>query len=66
MWAPASTHTHTQRLGPRSLGKLAEYVREAEAALTKVDVRGNKRLDKAAVDALRAVAPETCEILADY
>jgi hypothetical protein len=35
------------------------------AALTEVDVRGNKGLDKAAVDALRAAAPETCKILAD-
>ena len=38
----------------------------AGAALTEVDVRGNKGLDKAAVDALRAAAPETCEILADH
>ena len=37
----------------------------AGAALTEVDVRGNKGLDKAAVDALRAAAPETCKILAD-
>jgi hypothetical protein len=35
---------------------------EFSAALTKVDVRGNKELDKEAVDALRAAAPETCEI----
>ena len=54
------------RLGRDSMAKLAEYLREATAALTKVDVRGNKGLDKAAVDALRAAAPETCEILADY
>ena len=31
--------------------------------LTKVDVRKNKGLDKAAVVALRATAPQTCEIL---
>ena len=45
---------------------LSGYVRDATAALTEVDVRGNKGLDKAAVDALRAAAPETCKILADY
>ena len=38
----------------------------AVAALTKVDVRRNMGLDKASVDALRAAAPETCEIRADH
>ena len=52
-------------LGPEALTPLAKAIK-AMAALTKVDVRGNKGLDKAAVDALRAAAPETCEILADY
>ena len=53
-------------LGARSTAELAKVFRDADAALTKVDVRGNKGLDKAAVDALRAAALETCEILADY
>jgi hypothetical protein len=38
----------------------------AGAALTEVDVRSNKGLDEVAVAALRAAAPETCKILADY
>jgi hypothetical protein len=48
------------------LGHLTDWVREATAALTEVDVRSNMGLDKAAVAALRAAAPETCKILADY
>jgi hypothetical protein len=50
-------------IGPVALQTLATSL---PATLTKVDVRGNKGVDKAAVDALRAAAPETCEILADY
>jgi glutamate synthase domain-containing protein 1 len=53
-------------IGSVALGHLSDWVRDATAALTKVDVRGNKELDEEAVDALRAAAPETCEILADY
>ena len=53
-------------IGVVALGHLSDWVRDATAALTEVDVRGNKGLDKAAVDALRAAAPEACKILADY
>eukprot|EP01043_Picozoa_sp_COSAG02_P012152 COSAG02_NODE_463_length_21833_cov_11.529539_20_plen_1382_part_00 len=49
-------------IGPLTLRKLATSL---PAALTEVDVHENKGLDKAAVDALRAAAPETCKILAD-
>eukprot|EP01046_Picozoa_sp_COSAG06_P031396 COSAG06_NODE_3053_length_5914_cov_126.204643_2_plen_1719_part_00 len=52
-------------LGPQALTLLTDAIK-VMAGLTKVDVRGNEGLDKAAVDALRAAAPETCEILADY
>jgi hypothetical protein len=54
------------RLGPGSMAKLTEYLREATAALSKVDVRGNEVLASFTVKALRAAAPETCEILADH
>eukprot|EP01046_Picozoa_sp_COSAG06_P036160 COSAG06_NODE_3960_length_4717_cov_11.330446_4_plen_884_part_00 len=54
------------RLGPRSTDKLSEYLREATAALTELDVRWNKRaLDEAALAELRAAAPRTCKILTD-
>ena len=49
-----------------TLTTFVQSVRWDTTALTKVDVRGNKGLYKAAVDALRAAAPETCEILADH
>ena len=53
-------------MGPGQVVILAWWLTtDAAAALTEVDVRGNKGLDKAAVNALRAVAPETCKILAD-
>ena len=53
-------------LGASSAAELSKVLSDATAVLTKVDVRGNKELDEEAVDALRAAAPETCEILADY
>ena len=57
-----------KNLGSADVAVIAAWLKrpEVSAALTKVDVRGNKELNKAAVDALRAAAPETCEILADY
>ena len=45
---------------------LSDWVRDATAGLTEVDVHSNRGLDEAAVAALRAAAPETCKILADY
>ena len=57
-----------KNLGAADVNLVAVWMKrpEVSAALTKVDVRGNNRLDKAAVDALRAAAPETCKILVDY
>ena len=52
------------RLGPGSLGKLAEYVRDADAALTKIDVRNNT-LDADSLKTLKVAAPQGCEILCD-
>jgi hypothetical protein len=51
-------------LSVKAVNEIAKAV-SAGAALTVVDVRGNMGLDIAAVDALRAAAPETCKILAD-
>jgi hypothetical protein len=56
----------SKNLGPADVNLLTAWVvTPAGAALTEVDVRGNGGLDRAAVDALRAAAPETCKILAD-
>ena len=52
-------------LGPQALALLTDALK-VMAALTEVDVRSNEGLDEAAVAALRAAAPETCKILADY
>ena len=49
-----------------TLTTFVQSVRWDTAELTEVDVRSNKGLDEAAVAALRAAAPETCKILADY
>ena len=43
---------------------MSDWVRDATAALTEVDVRRNM-LDEAVLEQLRAAAPETCKILAD-
>ena len=53
-------------LGASSVAELSKVFSDATAALTEVDVRSNWGLDEAAVAALRAAAPETCKILADY
>eukprot|EP01043_Picozoa_sp_COSAG02_P012540 COSAG02_NODE_484_length_21389_cov_9.202583_9_plen_1163_part_00 len=58
-----------KNLGYADVALLATWLQrpEVSATLTKVDVRENKEgLDKAAVDELRAAAPEACKILADY
>ena len=52
------------RLGPGSLGKLAEYVRDADAALTKIDVRNNT-LDGDSLETLKVATSQGCEILCD-
>ena len=52
------------RLGPGSVGKLAEYVRDADAALTKIDV-GNNELDPDSLKALKAAVSQECEVLCD-
>eukprot|EP01043_Picozoa_sp_COSAG02_P002825 COSAG02_NODE_67_length_42609_cov_14.506681_8_plen_981_part_00 len=50
------------RLGPGSLGKLAEYVRDATAAvLTKIDIRG-AYIGEEVFAGLKGVAPEGCEV----
>eukprot|EP01043_Picozoa_sp_COSAG02_P042509 COSAG02_NODE_3620_length_6462_cov_20.005501_3_plen_1051_part_00 len=50
------------QLGPGSLGKLAEYVRDAEAALTKIDICG-AYIDEEVFAGLKGVAPEGCEVV---
>jgi hypothetical protein len=57
-----------KNLGSADVALLAAWMQrpEVSAALTEVDVRSNRGLDEAAVAALRAAAPETCKILADY
>ena len=52
-------------LGSLALTFVSEYVRDATAALTVLDVRWNKALDEAALAELRAAAPKTCKILTD-
>ena len=51
-------------IGAVALGHLSDWVRDATAGLTEVDVRRNM-LDEAVLEQLRAAAPETCKILAD-
>ena len=46
-------------------GKLAEYVRESEGALVKIDVRNNK-LDPNPLKALKVATSQECEVLCDY
>jgi len=52
-------------IGVVALGHLSDWVRDATAALTVLDVRWNKALDEAALAELRAAAPRTCKILTD-
>ena len=52
-------------MGPAAVTELSKSI-PSMAALTEVDVHSNKELDEVAVAALRAAAPETCKILADY
>jgi hypothetical protein len=56
-----------KNLGSADVALLTAWVwrPEVSAALTELDVRGNKALDEAALVELRAAAPETCKTLTD-
>ena len=49
-------------IGPVALGHLSDWVREAAAAVTKIDVRG-ANADSTALEALRSVAPDGCDVV---
>jgi hypothetical protein len=51
-------------LGSQATEILSEYVREATAALVKIDVRNNE-LDANSLKALKSVASQECEVLCD-
>eukprot|EP01043_Picozoa_sp_COSAG02_P017721 COSAG02_NODE_809_length_16922_cov_11.295013_13_plen_1654_part_00 len=56
-----------KNLGPADINLISAWLAtNAGAALTEVGVHRNKGLDEVAVAALRATAPETCKIIADY
>eukprot|EP01046_Picozoa_sp_COSAG06_P022030 COSAG06_NODE_1685_length_8718_cov_7.598561_7_plen_190_part_00 len=52
-------------LGARSTAELAKVFRDADAALTKIDVRKNEGRDETVLAVLRAAAPARCKVLAD-
>ena len=51
-------------LGPQALTLLTEAI-SSMAALTELDLRKNKALDKVALVELRDATPKTCKILTD-
>eukprot|EP01043_Picozoa_sp_COSAG02_P003729 COSAG02_NODE_93_length_37477_cov_78.101129_14_plen_93_part_00 len=49
-------------LGPASVAELAKAFSDADAALTKIDIRGAD-IDEELFAGLKGVAPEGCEVL---
>eukprot|EP01047_Picozoa_sp_COSAG01_P077446 COSAG01_NODE_13954_length_1514_cov_54.648057_1_plen_115_part_10 len=49
-------------LSSQDMAELAEYVRDASAALARVDIRGAD-VEEAVLETLRAAAPEGCEVV---
>eukprot|EP01047_Picozoa_sp_COSAG01_P022104 COSAG01_NODE_1303_length_10815_cov_14.897938_8_plen_1330_part_00 len=49
-------------IGPTGADRVADYVRDARAALAQVDIRG-AHVEETDLEALRAAAPEGCEVV---